>query len=66
MQLSWAKLLRRVIDLNLEHCPNFGGKLKMIAAILEQPMIEKILTHLGLQASAPPRAPTHGRALQVD
>jgi len=30
--------------------------LKIIAAILEQPVIEKILTYLGLQARAPPRA----------
>jgi hypothetical protein len=30
-----ARLLNRVIDLNLEHCPNCGGELKAIAAILE-------------------------------
>jgi hypothetical protein len=30
-----------------------------------QPVIEKILTHLGLQARAPPRAPARGQALQV-
>jgi len=29
----------------------------VIAAIREQPVIEKILTHLGLQARASPRAP---------
>ena len=34
----------------MEHCPNCGGELKIIAAILEQPVIEKILTHLGPQA----------------
>ena len=34
----------------MAHCPNCGGQLKIIAAILEQPVIEKILTHLGLQA----------------
>ena len=39
-----------------------SGELKIIAAILEQPVIEKILTHLGLQAdcgrrSAPARGP---------
>ncbi len=49
VRLSWAKLLERVFDLDLEHCPNCGGELKIIAAILEQPVIEKILTHLGLQ-----------------
>ena len=25
VRLSWAKLLKRVFDLNLEHCPNCGG-----------------------------------------
>ena len=33
--LSWARLLKRVFDLDLEHCPNCGGELKIIAAILE-------------------------------
>ena len=59
---SWAKLLKRVLDLDLEHCPNCGGELKIIAAILEQPVIEKIHTHLGLQARAPPRVPARGQA----
>ena len=65
VRLSWAKLLKRVFDLDLEHCPNCGGELKIIAAILEQPVIEKILTHLGLQARAPPRAPARCQALQA-
>jgi hypothetical protein len=43
-----------------EHCPNCGGELKIFAAILEQPVIEKLLAHLGLQARAPPRAPARG------
>ena len=41
----------------VRHCPNCGGELKIIAAILEQPVIERILTHLGLQARVPPRTP---------
>ena len=61
MRLGWAKLLKRVFNLDLEHCPNCGGELKIIAAILERPSIEKILTHLGLQARAPPRAPARGQ-----
>jgi hypothetical protein len=63
--LSWAKLLKRVFELDLEHCPNCGGELKIIAAILEAPVIEKIFTHLGLKARAPPRAPARGQALQA-
>jgi Putative transposase len=34
VRLSWAKLLKRVFDLDLEHCANCGGELKIIAAIL--------------------------------
>ena len=45
------------------HCPKRGGELKIIAVILEAPAIETILTHLGLQARAPPRAPARRRAL---
>ena len=56
-----AALLRA---LDLEHCPNCGGELKIIAAIQEPPVIEKILTHLELQARAPPRALARGQALQ--
>lgn len=65
VRLSWAWLLKRVFEIDLEHCPNCGGELKIIAAILEAPVIEKILTHLGLQARAPPRAPARGQALQA-
>ena len=54
-RLSGAELLKRVFDLDREHCPNCGGQLKNIAAILEQPVIEKTVTHLELQARAPPR-----------
>jgi hypothetical protein len=39
----------------MEHSPNCGGELKIIAAMREAPVIEKILTHLGLQARAPAR-----------
>ena len=65
VRLSWARLLKRVFEVDLEHCPNCGGQLKIIAAILEQPVIEKILTHLGLQARAPPRSPARSQALQA-
>jgi hypothetical protein len=63
-RLSWARLLKRVFELDLERCPNCDGELKIIAAILEQPVIETILTHLGLQPRAPPRSPARGQALQ--
>jgi hypothetical protein len=56
-RISWARLLKRVFDIDIEHCPHCGGVLKIIAAILEKAAITKILDHLGLPAWAPPRAP---------
>jgi hypothetical protein len=35
VRLSWAKLLKRVFEIDMEHCPNCGGELKIIAAISE-------------------------------
>lgn len=56
-RISWARLLRRVFDIDMQHCPNCGaGELKIIAAILERPVIEKILTHLGLDPRPRPGA----------
>jgi hypothetical protein len=47
--------LKLRFDIDMQHCPNCGaGELKIIAAILERPVIEKILTHLGLSADARP------------
>ena len=59
-RISWARLLKRVFQIDIEHCPNCGGQLKIIAAILESAVIERMLTHLGLQARAPTRVPARG------
>jgi hypothetical protein len=57
VRLSWARLLKRVFEIDIEQCPQCGGTLKLIAAIEDPPVIAKILTHLGLSARAPPRSP---------
>jgi hypothetical protein len=61
-RISWARLLKRVFDIDMQHCPHCGaGELKIIAAVLERQVIEKILTHLGLDPQPPPR----GRAREA-
>lgn len=60
-RLSWAELLKRVFEIDLSNCPDCGGGLKFIAAIMERSVVEKILTHLNLPTTPatfhPPRAP---------
>ena len=62
-RMSWARLLKRVFDIDVERCPHCGGDLKIIAAIEEPAVIVRILTHLGLPARAPPRSPARPLAL---
>jgi hypothetical protein len=46
VRLTWARLLKRLFDLDLERCPNRGGEPKIIAVTLDQPVIEDNLAHL--------------------
>jgi hypothetical protein len=55
--ISWARLLKRVFDIDIETCEHCGGPLKMIAAIEGPPVSRKILIHLGLSPQPPPRSP---------
>jgi hypothetical protein len=41
--MSWAHLLKRVFDGDVEHCPNCEGALMIIAAIEEPAVMGKIL-----------------------
>ena len=63
VRMNWARLLKRVFGIDLEHCPQCGGTLKIIAAIEEPAVIVRILTHLGLPARAPPHLPARPLAL---
>lgn len=62
-RMGWARLLKRVFDIDLQHCPRCGGEFRIIAAIEEPAVIVGILTHLGLPARAPPRSPARPLAL---
>ena len=46
VRICWARLLKRVFDIDIEHCPHCSGTMKIIAAILESSVITKILDHL--------------------
>ena len=60
-----ARRFKRVVAIDLEHCPNCSGELKIIAAVLDAPVIERPRHLIGLQARAPPRAPARGYMLHA-
>jgi len=63
LRISWARLLKGVFDIDIEHCPHCGGNMKIISAILERTVITKILNHRGLPAREPPRSPAKAQDL---
>lgn len=56
-RIAWATLLARVFAIDMKHCADCGGELKIVAAILEREAIHKILTHLDLPFRPPDIAP---------
>jgi len=63
-RISWARLLKRVFDIDVSVCSSCNGAVKIIAAILDRSVIAKILKHLELPLDppvvAPARAPPQG------
>lgn len=57
-RIRWARLLECVFDIDMQRGPNCGSReLKIIAAILERPVLETIFEHLGLELQPLPKAP---------
>ena len=61
--MSCARLVKRVFDIDLEHCPRCGGPLKIIAAIEHPYVIAKILAQL---ACSPGHRPDPWPGLSTD
>ena len=55
-RMSWAERLKRVFNIDIEVCTQCGGKVKIIASIKDPLVIDKILTHLGLNEDIIPPA----------
>ena len=50
--MSWAQRLKRVFAIDIEVCPDGGGKLRVIASIEDPQLIAKILAHLRARQAA--------------
>ena len=65
-RITWARLLKRVFQIDIETCHRCGGKMKIIAAIEDPLVIKKILAHLGLPTRAPAISPARGPPVPAD
>jgi hypothetical protein len=44
--MSWMQRLKRVFAIDIESCPDCGGKLRVMACIEDPSLIAKILGHV--------------------
>jgi hypothetical protein len=63
-KIAWARLLKRVFDIDMETCNVCGAKMRIVAAIEDPPIIRKILNHLDLPSTPPTIHPARGPPLQ--
>lgn len=64
-RISWARLLKRIFNIDIQICPKCQGPVKIIAAVEDPVVIKKILEHLGLSATAPKILPPTGPPLLI-
>ena len=58
--IGWAKILKRVFDIDMQTCSKCGGQIKVISNIQNPKIIRKILTHLGENSKVPELSPPRG------
>ena len=56
-RLSWAQLMKRVLDVDALTCPHCHVPMVVLAFISDPPIVKRILDHLGLPSNAPPLSP---------
>ena len=58
--MGWAKMLKRVFDIDIQICSKCGGQIKIISAIHNQQVIKRILNSLGENSTVPELSPPRG------
>ena len=56
-RMSWAALLKRVLDVDALVCPGCGAAMVVLALLTDPPVVRRILDHLDLPSVAPRLSP---------
>lgn len=59
-RMTWAQMLKRTFQVDLTVCPDCGGKVRFIQAVMKRNVVQKILTHLGLSTEVARFHPAQG------
>jgi hypothetical protein len=60
LRRQWAEMMRRGFDLNVLECPKCGGRLRLLALIMDRSTIKKLLAHAKLPTEPPRPMPWRG------
>jgi len=64
---TWARLIRKIFEVDVLRCKKCGGEMKIVAFITEEKSVKKILNHIGEQTQrAPPLRQTPSPAIFTD
>ena len=64
--LSWACLLKRVLDVAALSCPRCHGPMVVLVVLSDPVVVKKILKHLELPTAPPPLGPNHCAVEEFD
>ncbi len=62
---AWARLIKRIYEIDPLKCSNCGGSMRIVSVILEHKVITKILSHLARKGIKPGRAPPKQKANSI-
>lgn len=62
---AWARLLARVFQVDIGHCPECNGNMRIMAAVVDPLQVARYLRHVGIDADPPTIHPAKSRQLEL-
>jgi len=62
---AWARLLARVFQVDIGHCPECNGEMRIMAAVVDPLQVDRYLRHVGVDPNPPTIHPAKSRQLEL-